>query len=121
MDKDLFRSPNADASGRSVTKPTEELDQENVVTGLHQGAGSTTLAEFVSSWQRRNQDLMRRLPTGTVVAVNIADGRHVTGRDGLEAMDEFERVYGLDARAWVFEVGVPITIGGGLCALSSEA
>ena len=83
--------------------------------------GHLCTVEFGTDWQRRNKALIESMQIGTVVAVNIADGRYVTGRNGLEAMDEFERVFGLDANGWAFEVGVPITLGGGLWQLSSEA
>ena len=74
-----------------------------------------------SEWQRLNKDLIDRLPHGTTVVVNIATGQHVTGNNGLAAMDEFERVFGPDVVGWAFEVGIPLNIGGGLWALSSEA
>ena len=65
-----------------------------------------------AQWEQRHQDIIARLPHGTTVAVNVADDRYVTGPSGLEAMDKFERQFGAGAVAWVFEVGVPISLGG---------
>ena len=80
-----------------------------------------SLHAFDVAWQRQNKALIEQLPHGTTVIVNIATGQHVTGRNGLEAIDEFERIFGLEAVGWAFEVGIPLNIGGGLWALSSEA
>ena len=79
------------------------------------------------------------LPLGTVVAVKVTvgvqadelplegvydgltEGLFVSAPNGLLAMDLFEERFGKDAIAWVHEIGVPITLGGGLWALSSGA
>ena len=88
------------------------------------GPGPSTLqevTEFERAWSNRNGQALADMPVGTVVAVNMADGSYVTASDGLTAMDLFEERFGTEAIAWVHEVGVPISIGGGLWALSSGA
>ena len=85
--------------------------------------------------------LIGSLPKGTVIAVkladdvvaetadtpmdsiarNIANGNYITAPNGLAAMDVFEERFGKSAVAWVHEIGVPISLGGGLWALSSGA
>ena len=89
---------------------------------------------------REFERFMGTLPKGTVIAVkiaddvtadpdpqveslavNIANGDYVTAPNGLLAMDLFEQRFGMKAVAWVHEIGVPISLGGGLWALSSGA
>ena len=90
-------------------------------------------------WLQRKNSLIRSLPSGTVIAIKIADDvvpdeiydltlhflnaprdwEYVTAPNGLAAMDEFEGRFGKNAVAWVYEIGVPISLGGGLWALSS--
>jgi hypothetical protein len=73
------------------------------------------------SWLAANEMLVRQLPTGTVIAIHLASGAHVLGKDGLDAMDHFVARFGKEAVAWVHEVGVPVRLGGGLWPLSSGA
>jgi hypothetical protein len=97
---------------REILSATVAPDQARIAT-------SPQLAEFVRTWCQQHQPVLSALPVGTVVAVNLADGSYVTAADGLTALDLFEQRYGPKAMAWVHEVGVPISIGGGLWALSS--
>ena len=71
-------------------------------------------------WQDDNKSLFDHLPRGTGIAVNVDDGRFVTGRNSLEAMDEFERQFGRGAVAYVFRVDLPITLGGWPWRLPSD-
>jgi hypothetical protein len=84
-------------------------------------AERSAVAAFGKSWSLANRELLDSLAVGTVVAVSFPDGAYVAAATGLVAMDAFEERFGHDALAWVFEVGVPISIGGGLWALSSGA
>lgn len=77
-------------------------------------------ADFGQAWAIEHAALLDSLPRGTVIAVNITDGQYVTADSALLAMDRFEDCFGLEAIAWVHEVGVPISVGVGLWALSSE-
>jgi hypothetical protein len=79
------------------------------------------LIDFERTWSDQNRALLDSLPRGTAVAVNMTTGDYVTAPNGLKAMDLFEERFGTSVWAWVHEVGVPITIGGGLWALSSGA
>ena len=73
---------------------------------------ATMAAAFGATWKKQNAELIASLPRGTVIAVNIDTSDYVTGRNGLEADDEFERVYGPTAIGWVIRVGNPIRLGG---------
>lgn len=92
-------------------------------------------------WLQRKNSLIRSLPNGTVIAIKIADDvipdgiydlpllfpnaphdwEYARAPNGLAAMDKFEECFGKKAIAWVYEIGVPISLGGGLWALSSGA
>ena len=43
-------------------------------------------------------------PPGTLVAINVIDGDHVTGRSDLDVADKFTRKFGHDAIGWVAEL-----------------
>ena len=78
------------------------------------------LREFGDRWLDENKTAIASLPVGTVVAVRMDTGDFVCGSSGLTAMDTFEETFGLGIVAWVHEIGVPITLGGGLCQLRSD-
>jgi hypothetical protein len=78
------------------------------------------IGRFGDNWLAKNKSLVESLKVGTVLAVNMCDGAHVTAPNGLVAMDRFEATFGREAIAWVFEVGIPISLGGGLWQLKSE-
>jgi hypothetical protein len=95
---------------------------ERLVTNLDRERASPSLADLIAfeqSWCDANIDIITAAPIGSVLAVNMADGRCVRSTSRLLAMDLFERHFGVDAIAWVHEVGVPLTGGSGLWALSS--
>jgi hypothetical protein len=55
------------------------------------------------------------LKAGTVVALNVVNGSYVTAASDLEAMDRFQQTFGKGTTlAYVFEVGRPVFIGGGI-------
>jgi hypothetical protein len=78
------------------------------------------LSRFKELWNTRHQAALASLPRGTGIAVDMATGLYVTGDDRLEASDRFEELFGSGRDALSQEVGVPITLGGGLWALQSE-
>lgn len=81
----------------------------------------TSLAEFGKAWLARHADVVAGTAVGTVIAVRFPDGAYVTAATGLSAIDAFEERFGKDARGWMHEVGVPISLGCGLWQLSSGA
>lgn len=68
-----------------------------------------------------NAALLASLPARAVVAINVATGEFVSANDSLSAMDLFEARFGSEAWAWVDHNDGPVTVGGGLWALSSGA
>ena len=66
-------------------------------------------------WREEKAAEFDALPSGTVVAVNAVNGNYVTGTSDLEAMDKFQQAFGKGTTlAYVFEVGRPVFIGGGV-------
>jgi hypothetical protein len=119
-------STNASTTSASMQGQTDEVQKPNVTTAagnaeLPPMPSVTELIDFERAWSAKNRALLDSLPRGTAVAVNMANGEYITAPNGLIAMDLFEARYGTGVWAWVHEVGVPITIGGGLWALSSGA
>lgn len=72
---------------------------------------------FSDQWLREHRSVVDSMPDGTVLAVDMSSGDFVKASTGLAAMDTFEETFGPKAVAWVFEVGVPITLGCGLWQL----
>jgi hypothetical protein len=99
---------------RAIVPQPEPVDSQSF-------SSPYTLKAFGEAWLGTHQTIVATLPVGTILAVNLADGRYVTAANGVAAMSQFETQFGKDAWAWVHEVGVPITLGGGLWSLSSEA
>jgi hypothetical protein len=79
------------------------------------------IGRFGEEWLSQNQRLIAELSTRTVVAVRVPDGDFVVGATFVEASQTFHDRFGIQARAWLHRVGVPLRIGGGLWPLSSEA
>lgn len=79
------------------------------------------LARFQEIWLTRHQSVINASATGTGVSVDLGSGLYVMGASRLDAADRFEALFGSNRSAWSHEVRVPITIGGGLWALQSEA
>ena len=52
------------------------------------------------------------LPIGTVVAVNYHNGTFLTGNDRVAVMQRFAAEFGQDAGGQLFEVGLPVGVGG---------
>ena len=75
---------------------------------------------FGLQWRQETRALVDGLPVGTTVIVSVGSGQHVTAHTGLAAMELFRQRFGDRAVGWMFEVGVPITLGGGLCQLRSD-
>lgn len=80
-----------------------------------------SLLAFSELWLARHRSIVRSLGIGTVLAVDLGSGMYVTATSTLVAMDRFEEAFSTERAAWVHEVGVPVTLGGGLWALRSEA
>lgn len=106
------------SEANSATGPSPAAD---FAQRLMSKSEACRVVEAGEAWLHDNRPTVSALSHGTVIALNVANGKFVTGRNGLEAMDKFEAEFGTEARAWVHEVGVPITLGGGIWALSSEA
>ena len=77
------------------------------------------LRSFGERWIGRHRAFINSLPNGTVLAVDMTSEECVSAASGLEAMDKFEAAFGGEAVAWVHEVGIPISLGGGLWQLRS--
>jgi hypothetical protein len=77
----------------------------------------SALIAFSQRWLEQHREVIVALPVGTVIAVNSVDGTYVTASRRLVAMDLFEKRHGKGVHAWVYEVGVPIALGGGLWQL----
>ena len=103
------RSERAEADGRIVSI---DHGRDLPASAPSSYEKETMAAAFGATWEKQNAALIASLPRGTVVAVDIETGEHVTGRNGLEADDEFERVFGPKAIGWVIRVGNPIRLGG---------
>ena len=78
------------------------------------------IAAFGSRWLAAHKAQVSAMPTGTGLAVDMSSGKYVSASNCLSAMDLFEETFGLQAIAWVHEVGVPISLGGGLWQLRSD-
>ncbi len=66
-------------------------------------------------WREEKSDEFAALATGTVVAINVVNGGYVTASRDLEALDKFQQTFGKGTTlAYVFEVGRPVFIGGGI-------
>lgn len=100
----------------------EEASAEHVTTdGLPRRVHLyvQSVREFGDRWLDQHRSIVASLPIGAVLAVDMDSSRHVVAVSGLAAMDLFEATFGLNAVAWVHEVGVPISLGGGLWQLRS--
>ena len=66
-------------------------------------------------WREEKANEFKTLPIGTVVAINAVSGFYVTAASDLEAMDKFQQAFGKGTTlAYVFEIGRPMFIGGGI-------
>ena len=66
-------------------------------------------------WREEKAAEFAGLPAGTVVAVNVVNGKYVTADSDLHAMDAFQQAFGKGTTlAYVFEIGRPLFIGGGI-------
>lgn len=66
-------------------------------------------------WLEKLAAELSRLPAGTAVVINVANGEYVTAPTRLEAMDKFDQRFGADATfGFVHEIGQPVFVGGGV-------
>ena len=72
-------------------------------------------------WLALHSDLVRSFPGGTVLAINVMTGEFEHGARHVVVMDKFEKRFGSATVAFVHEVAVPATVGGGWWALKSGA
>ena len=103
----------------------ETTDQKSFVASLEaqwtvESLPGIDAQAFGEEWIRENQALLNRLPMGTVVIVCVGSGAYITAGSSLAALELFAERFGKHARGWSFEVGVPITLGGGLWQLRSD-
>jgi hypothetical protein len=74
--------------------------------------------EFVSGegnyWLKRHAPELAKLPDGTALVINVANGDYVTAPTRLEAMDKFDQKFGVNTTfGFIHQIGRPIFIGGG--------
>jgi hypothetical protein len=93
--------------GRAVERARQAEAAGQVSRGVEMG----------EAWMRTNGSIVGGLVHGTVIAVNVADGRYVTASSRVDALDAFEAEFGASAAAFIHEVGVPATVGGGFWTL----
>ena len=66
-------------------------------------------------WRQEKAAEFDALPVGTVVMINVVNGKHVTAGDRIEAMDKFDQAFGKGISiGYSFQVGRPTFIGGGI-------
>ena len=65
-------------------------------------------------WVEQKAGEFERLPTGTVVIIDIETGEYVTGTTAIEAMDLYDLKIGADRAGFIHRVRRPTFIGGGL-------
>ena len=66
-------------------------------------------------WRQEKAAELEALPAGTVVVINVVNGKYVTASSDLEAMDKFHQTFGKGTTlSYSFEVGRPVFIGGGI-------
>ena len=54
------------------------------------------------------------LPIGTSVIVHLATGAFASGASGIDVLKDFVKVNGTTVEAYMFEVGTPMFVGGGI-------
>lgn len=90
------------------------------VTGIQQGQLSADeIAEAGNRWKLHHEAAFAALADGTTVIIEITTGQYVASRDWQAAWDEFAGKYGFDRPSYMFTVGKPIFVGGGLWLKSS--
>jgi hypothetical protein len=113
-------------AGRLDEPPVADADDLRLRDALEQsGPGiddvsSAKLAKFSELWRTRHQGLLAATRRGTAFVVDFASGLHLTAERFHEANDQFVRAFGPHRAAWSFELGMPVTLGGGPWALRSE-
>ena len=66
-------------------------------------------------WRQEKAAEFDAIPVGTVVMINVVNGKYVTAGDRIEAMDKFDQSFGQGVTiGYTFEVGRPTFIGGGI-------
>jgi hypothetical protein len=63
-------------------------------------------------WVQHHAAEFKRLPKGTIVAINCRTGEYIAASTRLEAMDAYERRFGKDI-GYVHEIGGGIFVGRG--------
>ncbi len=79
------------------------------------------LSRFCELWLTRHETVVHDLPHGSAIVVDFATGHYVAAVSALDAMDRFDLLFGSGRPAWAHDIGIPIALGSGLWALSSEA
>jgi hypothetical protein len=93
----------ADAQGLEVRKMPGLLSLEEL----------ENIDSFADAWMDQNKQMISELAFGTAVAVRVPVGDFLTARSRHDAIDQFMERFGRNAKAHVFTVGIPLTIGGG--------
>ena len=114
-------APGVPLVGKVVGSKVASTEKPEQSTGLVSDEDVERIASRGKAWVAANADALASLPRNAVVAINVATGEFVSAADSLSAMDMFEERFGKDAWAWVHHNDGPITVGGGLWALSSGA
>ncbi len=116
----LAPSPKDKSVGKE--QPVTKSEAEARSTKAKQlGVSAADIPTLGKAWVATNAVKLASLPANAVVAINVVTGDYVSASDSLTVMDIFEARFGMDAWAWVHHNDGPITVGGGLWALSSGA
>ena len=77
-------------------------------------ARSVFAAEQGEIWVAKKRSELDALPKGTVVVIDIATGKYVTGKTWLQAHPAFAQRFGPSALGYIYRVGERSFIGGGI-------
>lgn len=111
-------------AGRLDLPPIENDHDERLRDCRELSVGSPSvrdMSRFSELWLTRHEKVVHALPHGHTIVVDYATGHYVTDARALDAMDRFDALFGKGRPAWMHDIGIPITLGSGLWALSSEA
>ena len=108
-------------AGKVVGSKTAAFRQREQPTGVVSDDEVERIGSLGKAWVAANADTLASLPRKAVIAINVATGEFVSASDSLTALDQFEERFGKGVTAWVHHNDGPITVGGGLWALSSGA
>lgn len=89
-----------------------EIPQEIEEWRARMRAQNEYAGERGEEWVKHHDEEFKRLPKGTIVAINCRTGEYVLASTRLEAIDEFERRFGKEI-GYVHEIGGGVFVGWG--------